>query len=83
MHTLSAEPAKRRVLVGVGGDAAALDEDMLDIDFAAWVGGEDLPVKQLVGQLGGMYYPIDWPPRRKNKKKAAKARKATRELVDD
>lgn len=65
LHTLSAEPAKRRVLVGIGGDAAALDEDMLDIDLAAWVGGEDLPVAQLVGQLGGITYPVDWPPKRR------------------
>jgi predicted choloylglycine hydrolase len=64
LHTLSAEPAKRRVLVGVGGDAAALEEDMLDIDFAAWRNGEDLPVTQLTGQLGGISLPIDWPPKR-------------------
>jgi predicted choloylglycine hydrolase len=64
LHTLSAEPAKKRLLVGVGGDAAALDEDMLDIDFAAWVNGENLPVSELTGQLGGMSLPIDWPPKR-------------------
>lgn len=85
LHTLSAEPAKRRVLVGVGGDAAALDEDMLDIDFAAWVNGEDLPVRQLTGQLGGLAAPIDWPPKRKTAKRTRATNKRTktaRELVD-
>jgi predicted choloylglycine hydrolase len=80
LHTLSAEPAKKRVLVGIGGDAAALDEDMLDIDLAAWVNGADLPVTQLTGQLGGMSLPIDWPPRRKKTKTTT--RKLARELVD-
>jgi hypothetical protein len=49
---LVAEPAKRRLLIGIGGDAAALDEDMLDVDFKLWVAGEDMPIKQLNGQLG-------------------------------
>ena len=52
LHTIVAEPAKLRLLVGIGGDAAALDEDMLDVDFKLWVDGEDLPTKQLKGQLG-------------------------------
>jgi predicted choloylglycine hydrolase len=52
LHTIVAEPAKRRLLIGIGGDAAALDEDMLDIDFKLWVAGENLPVKQIKGQLG-------------------------------
>jgi predicted choloylglycine hydrolase len=52
LHTIVAEPARRRLLVGIGGDAAALDEDMLDVDFKQWVDGEDLPTKQLKGQLG-------------------------------
>jgi predicted choloylglycine hydrolase len=52
LHTIVAEPAKRRLLIGIGGDAAALDEDMLDVDFKLWVAGEDLPIKQLKGQLG-------------------------------
>lgn len=51
LHTMIAEPGKRRLLIGIGGDAAALDEDMLDVDFNSWVAGEDLPVKQLKGQL--------------------------------
>jgi hypothetical protein len=74
LHTLSAEPAKRRLLVGIGGDAAALDEDMLDIDLTAWVNGEDLPVKELTGQLGGMLLPIEWPPKRSARKPTAKRR---------
>ena len=52
LHTIVAEPMRRRLLIGIGGDAAALDEDMLDVDFGRWVGGEDLPIKQLKGQLG-------------------------------
>ena len=52
LHTLVAEPAKRRLLIGIGGDAAALDEDMLDVDFPRWVAGEDMLIKQLNGQLG-------------------------------
>ncbi|MBR0715780.1 C45 family peptidase [Bradyrhizobium liaoningense] len=51
LHTIVAEPARRRLLIGIGGDAAALEEDMLDIDFKLWVTGEDLSVKQLMGQL--------------------------------
>ena len=51
LHTIVTEPPKRRLLIGIGGDAAALDEDMLDVDFMLWVAGEDLPVKQLKGQL--------------------------------
>ena len=51
LHTMVTEPAKRRVLIGIGGDAAALDEDMLDVDFPRWVAGEDLPVTQLIGQM--------------------------------
>ena len=35
LHTIVAEPAKRRLLIGIGGDAAALEEDMLDVDFKA------------------------------------------------
>lgn len=51
LHTIIAEPGKRRLLIGIGGDAAALGEEMLDVDFNSWVAGEDLPVKQLKGQL--------------------------------
>ena len=49
MHTIVAEPGKRRILIGIGGDATALDEDMVDVDFKLWVAGEDLPIKQLKG----------------------------------
>jgi hypothetical protein len=52
LHTIVAEPAKRRFLIGIGGDAAALNEDMLDVDFKLWVAGKDLPTKHLKGQLG-------------------------------
>ena len=52
LHTIVAEPAKRRLLIGIGGDAAALDEDMLDVDFKVWITGENLPTKHLTGQLG-------------------------------
>src|SRR3954447_910032 len=52
LHTIIAEPAKQRLLIGVGGDAAALDEDMLDVDFEVWVAGENLATKELKGQLG-------------------------------
>jgi predicted choloylglycine hydrolase len=68
LHTLVAEPAKRRLLIGIGGDAAALEEDMLDVDFARWCGGEDLPVSDLEGQLGGMARPFEWPVRREKQR---------------
>jgi hypothetical protein len=68
LHTIVAEPAKRRLLIGIGGDAAALYEDMLDVDFANWVQGCDLPVAALEGQLGGMSQPFDWPARRARKR---------------
>jgi predicted choloylglycine hydrolase len=68
LHTIVGEPAKRRLLVGIGGDAAALEEDMLDVNFDRWVAGEDLPISQLQGQLGGMSKPVEWPPRRRRRK---------------
>jgi predicted choloylglycine hydrolase len=65
LHTIVAEPAKKRLLFGIGGDAAALEEDMLDVDFNRWLGGEDLAVDHLDGQLGGLSKPFEWPmPRR-------------------
>jgi predicted choloylglycine hydrolase len=67
LHTIVGEPAKRRVLIGVGGDAAALEEDMLDVDFDRWLAGGDLLISHLEGQLGGMSKPVEWPPRRKKK----------------
>jgi hypothetical protein len=68
LHTLVAEPAKRRLLIGIGGDAAALEEEMLDVDFDAWVDGADLPIAHLEGQLGGLSRPFEWPIRRKSKR---------------
>ena len=68
LHTIVGEPAKRRLLIGIGGDAAALEEDMLDVNFDRWVAGEDLPISRLQGQLGGLSKPVEWPPRRRRKK---------------
>ena len=65
MHTIVAEPARRRLLIGIGGDAAALEEDMLDVDLNAWLAGKDIPVAFLQGQLGGLAHPFEWPPARK------------------
>jgi predicted choloylglycine hydrolase len=80
LHTMVGEPARRRLLIGIGGDAAALDEDigersdavlrtaMLDVDLAGWVAGRDLPVAHLEGQLGGLSQPFEWPPRRASRR---------------
>jgi predicted choloylglycine hydrolase len=68
LHTIVGEPAKRRLLIGIGGDAAALEEDMLDVNFDRWLAGEDLPITHLQGQLGGMSKPVEWPPRHRRKK---------------
>lgn len=59
------------MLIGVGGDAAALEEDMLDVDFDDWLRGNDLPVAELAGQLGGMSQPFEWPVPRKRKRAMA------------
>ena|SRR5438105_15903652 len=67
LHTIVGEPAKRRVLIGIGGDAAALEEDMLDVSFDRWLVGDDLPISHLRGQLGGMSKPVEWPLRRKRR----------------
>jgi predicted choloylglycine hydrolase len=74
LHTIVGEPAKRRLLIGVGGDAAALEEDMLDVDLDRWLAGEDLPISHLQGQLGGMSKPVEWPPRRRRKETAKSQR---------
>jgi len=71
LHTIVAEPVKKRLLIGVGGDAAALEEDMLDVDLGAWVNGRDLPITHLDGQLGGLSRPFQWPVRRGSKRKRA------------
>jgi hypothetical protein len=74
LHTIVAEPIKRRILIGIGGDAAALEEDMLDVNFTQWVNGEDLPVGHLDGQLGGASQPFEWPIPRRRRQPAALAR---------
>lgn len=66
------------MLVGIGGDAAALDEDMLDVSLTDWVRGEDLPVDHLDGQLGGMAKPFEWPVRRGPKSRGLSVRSSTR-----
>jgi len=67
LHTIVVEPARKRLLIGIGGDAAALEEDMLDVSFDRWLAGEDLTVSRLCGQLGGMARPFEWPVRRRKK----------------
>src|SRR5262245_12829340 len=54
MHTLVCEPASRRLLVGVGGDATP---EL--IDFLAWTRGGAIGVTRLGGQLGGKTRPFD------------------------
>jgi predicted choloylglycine hydrolase len=68
LHTIVGEPSKKRLLIGIGGDAAALEEDMLDVDVGAWSGGNDLPITHLEGQLGGISRPFAWPVPRARKK---------------
>jgi hypothetical protein len=55
--------------IAVGGDAAALEEDMLDVNLDEWLRGKDLPIAHLEGQLGGMPQPFEWPIPRAGKKK--------------
>jgi hypothetical protein len=69
LHTIVGEPAKRRILIGIGGDAAALEEDMLDVSLDEWLRGQDLPVARLEGQLGGMAHPFEWPVPRAPRKR--------------
>jgi predicted choloylglycine hydrolase len=64
LHTIVAEPSKTRMLIGIGGDAAALEEDMLDVSLTDWARGQDLAVDHLDGQLGGTAKPFEWPVRR-------------------
>jgi predicted choloylglycine hydrolase len=70
LHTIVSEPAKKRILIGIGGDAAALEEDMLDVNLGEWLRGQDLPVARLEGQLGGMSHPFEWPVPRARRKAA-------------
>jgi predicted choloylglycine hydrolase len=67
LHTIVGVPASKRLLIGIGGDAAALEEDMLEVNFDRWLAGEDLPISRLQGQLGGMARPFEWPVRRRRK----------------
>jgi predicted choloylglycine hydrolase len=69
LHTIVCEPSKKRLLIGVGGDAAALEEDMLDVNLDEWLRGKDLPIAHLEGQLGGMSQPFEWPISRAGKNK--------------
>ena len=48
LHTIVCTPAARRLLVGVGGDAAAAS-----LDLGGWTGGAPLGLPALSGQLGG------------------------------
>jgi hypothetical protein len=57
-------------LIGIGGDAVALDEDMLDLNLDQWARGNDLPIMKLEGQLGGMSRPFEWPIRQVRSKAA-------------
>ncbi len=54
LHSFVCDAARRKMLVGVGGDATPAV-----IDFGAWVAGGALPVEQLKGQLGGRLKPRD------------------------
>ena len=45
----------------------SLEEDMLDVDFSRWLGGEDLAADHLDGHLGGLSKPFEWPITRKRK----------------
>jgi hypothetical protein len=68
LHTMVTEPAKARVMFGIGGDAALPGHDMIDLDFAAWPDGADLALTRLAGQLGGSSGPSAWPVPRAPKK---------------
>jgi hypothetical protein len=68
LHTIVGEPSRKRSLIGVGGDAAALEEDMLDLNLDEWLRGKDLPIAHLEGQLGGTSRPFDGRSREHEKK---------------
>jgi hypothetical protein len=68
LHTIVGEPSRKRLLIGVGGEAAALEEDMLDLNLDEWLCGKDLPIAHLEGQLGGTSRPFEWPVPRARKK---------------
>jgi predicted choloylglycine hydrolase len=54
LHTFVCEPAKRIMLVGVGGDASPQS-----IDFENWTRGMSLGLSTLKGQLGTIERPYD------------------------
>jgi predicted choloylglycine hydrolase len=54
LHTIATEPSSKRVLIGVGGDAALVRGAALEVDFNPWMKGADLPVAELTGVLGGL-----------------------------
>jgi predicted choloylglycine hydrolase len=64
LHTIVSEPARRRILIGVGGDAASLGTDMLDVGLDNWTYGRNIGTTQLTGQLGGQTKAFQWPIRR-------------------
>lgn len=71
LHSFVCEPGERKMLVGVGGDA-----EPLDLNFASWASGSELPAKQLAGQLGGQHMPFDPKQRAGNKATKASAGKS-------
>ena len=62
LHTIVGIPADRKILVGVGGDAAPAT-----IDVGHWTAGDPLGLDALEGQLGGTAKPFE-PGRRVNSK---------------
>lgn len=54
LHTIVTSPKDRTLLVGVGGDAAAMQ-----MDLRAWAAGVTLPCRVLQGQLGGKSRPFN------------------------
>jgi predicted choloylglycine hydrolase len=54
LHTIATDPSSRRVMIGVGGDAARVRGAALEVDFKAWAAGENLAVRELAGVLGGI-----------------------------
>jgi predicted choloylglycine hydrolase len=68
LHTIVAEPAKKRLLIGIGGDATCLEQSILDVNLSRWCAGADLPITQLQGRLGGSSQPFEWPPSHKRGK---------------
>jgi predicted choloylglycine hydrolase len=70
LHTIVAEPGKKRTLIGIGGDATGLEQDILDVNLSRWCAGADLPITHLQGRLGGNSRPFEWPSSRKRRKAA-------------